>query len=178
MTHAKTSAVCLGAGRGGQVSVERLLIRALHECYRPISYPGCNGDLSHMRRGCALKLRSCLVSQSKRGTPVKSRARSKPATGRQHGGDRRGLLLGRRSGGPAPQRGWATQTWLPTRTQDVRAGSRVALQHLRQAGDIQAARRWSAAFGLRSVVEGGAADLLRRCLVDILLLLCRAQRIN
>ena len=71
MTHAKTSVVCLGAGRGGQVSVERLLIRALHECYRPISYPGCNGDRSHMRRGCALKLRSCLVSQSKRGTPVR-----------------------------------------------------------------------------------------------------------
>ena len=73
MTHAKTSVVCLGAGRGGQVSVERLLIRALHECYRPISYPGCNGDRSHMRRGCALKLRSCLVSQSKGGTPVKVR---------------------------------------------------------------------------------------------------------
>ena len=70
MTHAKTSVVCLDAGRGGQVSVELLLIRALHECYRPISYPGCNGDRSHMRRGCALKLRSCLVSQSKRGTPV------------------------------------------------------------------------------------------------------------
>ena len=29
-----------------------------------------------------------------------------------------------------------------------------------------------------NMVEGGAADLLRRCLVDILLLLCRAQRIS
>ena len=33
MTHAKTTVVCLGDGRGGQVIVERLLIRALNECH-------------------------------------------------------------------------------------------------------------------------------------------------
>ena len=41
---------------------------------------------------------------------------------------------------PRPVRAEATQTWLPTRTQDVRAGSRVAQQQPRQAGHFQAVR--------------------------------------